>query len=78
MEISVLMSIYKKENPVYLRDSLESIFNQTFCPSEIVIVEDGILTEELYSVIDGYVNKYSIVKRVLFLYAFIKKFEKRE
>ena len=78
MEISVLMSIYKKENPVYLRDSLESIFNQTFSPSEIVIVEDGILTEELYSVIDGYVNKYSIVKRALFLYAFIKKFEKRE
>lgn len=64
MEISVLMSIYKKENPVYLRDSLESIFNQTFSPSEIVIVEDGILTEELYSVIDGYVNKYSIVKIV--------------
>ena len=58
MEISVLMSIYKKENPVYLRDSLESVFNQTFSPSEIVIVEDGILTEELYSVIDGYVNKY--------------------
>lgn len=64
MKISVLMSIYRRENPAFLRDSLESLFIQTFKPSEIVIVEDGTLTDELYSVLNDYMNKYCIVKRV--------------
>ena len=28
-EYSVLMSVYAKENPEYLRESIESIWNQT-------------------------------------------------
>ncbi|MGN1276485.1 MAG: glycosyltransferase [Floccifex sp.] len=58
------MSIYRRENPAFLRDSLESLFIQTFKPSEIVIVEDGTLTDGLYSVLNDYMNKYCIVKRV--------------
>ena len=63
---SVLMSIYKSEKPEYLILSLDSILNQTVAPSEIVIVEDGKLTDELYEVLDQYEKKYTIIKRVPF------------
>ncbi|WP_368077322.1 glycosyltransferase, partial [uncultured Duncaniella sp.] len=38
---SVLMSLYYKERPDYLRQSLDSVFNQTLPPDEVVMVEDG-------------------------------------
>lgn len=66
MKFSVLMSIYKKENPQYLKESLESILQQTVLPNEIVIVEDGPLTEPLYSVLNAYAKEYPFIKRVPF------------
>lgn len=51
---SVLMSLYKKENPEYLRLAIDSMLNQTVAPDEIVLVEDGPLTAELYAVLDEY------------------------
>lgn len=58
MPFSVLMSLYSKENPDFLRQSLESIFNQTLFPDEVVLVEDGPLTEGLYSIIREYKKRY--------------------
>ena len=55
---SVLMSLYKKEHPEYLRLALDSMINQTVKPDEIVLVEDGPLTDELYSVVEEYLSKY--------------------
>ena len=64
-EFSVLMSLYVKEKPEYLRQCMESILRQTVLPSEIVIVKDGPLTEELDMVLNEYVsrdpNLYTIV-----------------
>lgn len=57
---SVLMSLYKKENPEYLRIAIDSMLNQTVAPDEIVLVEDGPLTDELYSVLDEYPMLYRI------------------
>lgn len=51
---SVLMSLYKKENPEYLRIAIDSMLNQTVAPDEIVLVEDGPLTDDLYAVLDEY------------------------
>lgn len=48
---SVLMSIYKKENPTFLRQALDSMLAQTVPPTEIVMVKDGPLTTELESVL---------------------------
>ncbi len=59
---SVLMSLYKKEHPEYLKLALDSMINQTVPPDEIVLVEDGPLTEELYAVVDEYKGKLHIVK----------------
>ncbi|MBQ3920927.1 MAG: glycosyltransferase, partial [Firmicutes bacterium] len=54
---SVLMSLYRKEDPAYLREALDSMLSQTAPPDEIVLVEDGPLTEELYAVVSAYSDK---------------------
>lgn len=54
MKYSVLMSVYRKEKPEYLKLSIDSMLNQTVKPSEIVIVKDGPLTDELDKLIDEY------------------------
>lgn len=51
---SVLMSVYKKENPEFLKLSIESILNQTIKTNDFVIVEDGPLTVELDELLDYY------------------------
>ncbi|QIH09989.1 MULTISPECIES: glycosyltransferase [unclassified Pseudomonas] len=56
MSFSVLMSVYIKENPEYLRACLESLQMQKLKTSDLVLVEDGPLTEALYEVIEHYKN----------------------
>lgn len=62
MSFSVLLSLYHKESPVYLRQSLDSVFSQTQLPDEVILVEDGPLTSELYVVVEEYKRKYPILK----------------
>lgn len=57
---SVLMSLYKKEKPEYLRLAIDSMLNQTVAPDEIIMVEDGPLTDELYAVL----NEYPMLHRI--------------
>ena len=52
------MSVYKKEKAEYLKLALNSVINQTLKPDEIVLVQDGKLTEELYAVIEEYKQEY--------------------
>lgn len=56
-DFSVLMSLYYKERPEYLRKCLDSLFHQTAMPNEIVIVKDGPLTNELETVLDEFERK---------------------
>lgn len=51
---SVLMSVYYKEKPEYLQQSIESILNQTVPTDDFVLVCDGPLTPELDAVIEKY------------------------
>ena len=52
---SVLLSVYKKEQPEFLRKALESIwYEQSLKPSEIVLIKDGPLTAELDAVIEEF------------------------
>lgn len=57
-QFSVLLSIYNKENASFLRECLDSIFQQTLLPDEVVLVKDGPLYEELDEIITEYANKY--------------------
>lgn len=59
---SVLISVYYKESPVFLHQSLESIFQQTLLPTEVILIKDGPLTKELNEVIEEYATKYSELK----------------
>lgn len=64
---SVLMSLYYKEKPEYLRECLNSLLNQTVKADEWVIVKDGPLTNELEDVLKEYDEKYpNLIKYVIF------------
>lgn len=58
MNYSVLMSVYAKEKPEYLKECLESIFNCTSPSNDIVMVKDGPLTDELDKILSDYANQY--------------------
>lgn len=52
------MSIYKKEEPKYFNRAMQSIWDgQTVKPNEIVLVQDGPLTDGLYKAIDEWKAK---------------------
>lgn len=55
---SVLMSVYKKTTPSELVRSIESMLQQTVKPAEIVIVEDGPITNEVSRVLSEYEAAY--------------------
>lgn len=62
---SVLMSIYKNENSKFLRESLDSILNNTAYPDEIVMVKDGPLTPELETVLQKYQERTGLFHFVI-------------
>lgn len=64
---SVLMSLYYKEKPEYLRQCFDSLLNQTVQANEWVIVKDGPLTGELEQVLHEYEHKNpNLIKYVAF------------
>lgn len=65
MNYSVLMSVYFREKPEYLRQSMNSIINQSVPTDDFVLVCDGPLTEELDTVIENMQEKYPDVLRVI-------------
>ncbi|WP_439327728.1 glycosyltransferase family 2 protein [Lonepinella sp. BR2357] len=54
MKFSVLMSLYIKEKPEYLRACLQSLVTQTRPADEILLVLDGAITPALQAVIDEF------------------------
>jgi len=66
MEFTILMSIYYKESSNVFNRAMQSIWDdQTIRPSEIVLVEDGPLTAELYQEIDYWQEKLKSVFKVV-------------
>lgn len=55
---SVLMSVYISEKPDYFKDCMDSLLNQTILPSEILIVKDGPLKEEVDKLIEEYSEQF--------------------
>ena len=53
-KFSVSMCVYGKDNPEWFRVAVDSILNQTVKPSEVVLVVDGPVPEELDSIICEY------------------------
>ena len=66
MKFSVLMSIYHKENPIWFDRAIQSIWDeQTVKPDEIVLVQDGKLADDLYSVIGEWKSKLGDVLKII-------------
>ena len=64
---SVLMSVYAKEKPEYLRASIDSILKQTVHADDFVLVCDGPLTsglEEVISEVGGGLNVVRLAENV--------------
>ena len=62
MRFSVLLSVYYKESYSAFCKSLDSIFTQTTCPDEVILVEDGLLGSDLNDIISEYSAKYPTLK----------------
>lgn len=58
-DYSVLMSVYYKEKPEYLRQSMQSIYDQTAPTDDFVLICDGPLTSELDAVITTMQGKFA-------------------
>ncbi len=61
---SVLMAVYIKDNPEWLGIALDSMYNQTIRPTEIVLVKDGNVTPEIESVIIQRMDSYGGLMKV--------------
>ena len=64
LKYSVLMTVYKNDNPAYFKLSLDSMLNQTYKPDEIVVVKDGPVGTALQDVIDARLNKSVHIKQI--------------
>lgn len=54
MKFSVLLSLYNRESPHYLKLALDSLLSSSLLPDQIVIVKDGPLTTDLEDVLSSY------------------------
>lgn len=59
------MSVYYKENPEFLKQSIESMLEQTVITNDFCLVKDGQLSEELEMVISEYCEKYPDIFNVV-------------
>jgi|MDTA01.2.fsa_nt_gb glycosyltransferase involved in cell wall biosynthesis len=58
--ISALCSVFKETDTKEFESSLNSIINQSLPPKEIIIIIDGIISENLYETIIRYCESYRI------------------
>lgn len=64
---SVLMTVWKNENPVFFEAAIESMIRQTVRTNDFVIVCDGPLTEQLDAVIEKYSCTYPDLFQIICL-----------
>lgn len=64
-KFSVLISVYFKESSLFFDEALNSIEQQTLKPNEIVLVEDGPLTEELNTIIESHLQNSTIPYKIV-------------
>ncbi len=62
MDFSVLMSVYHKDNPQWLKQAIDSVLNNTIKPNQIVLVVDGQISNELEQVLTEYKDSLDILR----------------
>jgi len=66
MDFSVLMSVYYKDNPQWLKEAVDSVMNNTIKPNEILIGIDGPIPKELEEKLKELSAKYKQIQLVCF------------
>ncbi|MGN1020630.1 MAG: glycosyltransferase [Aristaeellaceae bacterium] len=66
-EYSVLLSVYHRDTPQWFERAVDSMAGQSLPPREIVIVEDGALTEALYAAEQRCIARYPSLVRIVTL-----------
>lgn len=61
---SVLMSVYEKDNPLWLKEAIESIINQTVKPSEIIVAIDGQIPAKILNILKYYESNIKFFKNI--------------
>lgn len=64
MDFSVLMSVYYKDNPQWLKQAIDSVLNNTVKPNEIVVAVDGPIGKDLKDILQGYEEKVPSIRNV--------------
>ena len=64
-QYSVLMSVYRKENPEFFRIAIESMLKQTIPTNDFVLVCDGPLTPKLDQVIQTLSDQYQDIFQII-------------
>ncbi len=62
---SVLMSIYHKENASFFKRAMESVWDQTLKPAEVILIEDGPVGEEIHSVEALFAERNEIALKIV-------------
>lgn len=57
LQFTILQSVYKNDNPIFLNEAFQSIFENSIQPESIVLVKDGSITSELDMVISSWISK---------------------
>jgi len=66
MLFSVITSVYKNDNPEFVRVALDSMLvNQSIKPTEIILVRDGIVSDSLESLLIEYEQKYVDIVHII-------------
>ena len=66
MTFSVCTSVYKNDNPEFVREALDSMLvHQSIKPSDIILVQDGPIPAELSSLLKEYEVRYPDVMHVI-------------
>lgn len=66
MKISVLLSLFERENPHYFDKAMQSIWDdQIRKPDEIILVEDGPINDSLSEIVDKWKNKLVGILKII-------------
>ena len=61
VKFSCLMSVYKKDNPTFIKVAIDSILNQTLRPNQFLIIVDGPVSKEIKDLLISYQKKEKII-----------------
>ncbi|WP_105491519.1 glycosyltransferase [Escherichia coli] len=56
MKVAVAMSVYKNDNPIYLKKAIKSILNQTYKNIHLYIEVDGVISPQLYQCLSSFIS----------------------